>query len=156
LLGFGEEGVNFNLDEDGYINLDGIDPEKAFNSQAMQPQTQLRGTVFYNTLAEISARYPNYTTNNGREMTPIKTYLKFYQSQQWIEGFAKKLIQPPANAADVYRYYDEGILQFALGQVELTPENWQTFLDGLDALGAAEWEASATETLVNAGAIPPQ
>ncbi|MBI9049182.1 MAG: extracellular solute-binding protein [Anaerolineaceae bacterium] len=154
LTGFGEEGVNFNLDADGYINLDGIDPDLAFNSPAMQPPTQLRGTAFYNSLAEISARYPNYETNTGRSMTPIKSYLKFYQSQQWIEGFAKKLIPPPANAADFYRYYDEAILQFALGQKELTPESWQEFLDGLASIGGTEFEATAKQTLQDAGMIP--
>ncbi|MCB0233494.1 MAG: extracellular solute-binding protein [Anaerolineae bacterium] len=154
LIGFGEEGVNFNLDEDGYITLDGIDPDLAFNSPAMQPPTQLRGTAFYNTLAEISARYPNYETNNGREMTPIKTYLEFFQSQQWIEGFAKKLIPPPENAADFYRYYDEGILQFALGQKELTPESWAEYLAGLDSLGAVQFEEGARQTLTDAGLLP--
>ncbi len=158
LLGFGEEGVNFNLDENGFITLEGIDPEQAYNAPERQPYTQMRNQlVFYNTLAEISARYPNYTTDSsGKEMTPIETYLSFYQSQNWIDIFPKKLIQPPANAADFWRFYDEGILHFVLGQKELTPESWQEFLDGLDVLGAQEYEAAAVETLVNAGMIPPQ
>ena len=158
LLGFGEEGVNFNLDDKGFINLDGIDPEQAYNSQERQPYTQMRNQlVFYNTLAEISARYPDYTCDtSGREMTPIETYLSFFQSQNWVAGFAKKLIQPPANAADFERFYNEGIIQFVLGQKELTPENWQEFLDGLDTLGAQEYEAAAVDVLVAAGMIPPQ
>jgi putative aldouronate transport system substrate-binding protein len=158
LLGFGEEGVNFNLDEEGFLTLEGIDPAEAYNAPERQPYTQLRNQlVFYNSLAEISARYPNYTTDvSGKEMTPIESYLKFFQSQNWMDGFAKKLIQPPANAADFDRYYNEGIIQFVLGQKELTPENWQAFLDGLDALGAQEYEAAAVEVLVNAGMIPPQ
>lgn len=154
ITGFGEEGVNFNIDDNGYITLDGIDPELAFNSPAMQPPTQLRGTAFYNSIVEISARYPNYETNTGRQMTPIETYLGFYHSQYWVEGFAKYLIPPPANAADFYRYYNEGILQFALGQKELTPESWQEYLDGLDAIGAVEFESNAIETLQEAGMIP--
>ena len=154
LTGFGEEGVNYNLDADGYISLEGIDPELAFNSQAMQPPTQLRNTAFYNSIAEVSARYPNYETNTGRAMTPIQSYLLFFQSQKWIDIFAKKLILPPENAADFYRFYDEGILQFALGQKELTPESWQEYLDGLDAIGAAQYEAAAKQTLEDAGLIP--
>lgn len=154
LLGFGEEGVNFNLDENGFINLDGIDPTLAYNAPERQPYTQLRNQlVFYNTVAEISARYPNYTTDSGREMAPIDTFLNFFQAQNWIDGFAKKLIQPPANAADFDRFYNEGILQFVLGQVELTPETWQEFLDGLDALGAVEYEAAAQQVLVEAGLL---
>jgi len=154
LLGFGEEGVNFNLDDKGFINLDGIDPAQAYNAPERQPYTQLRNQlVFYNTLAEISARYPNYTTDGGREMTPIDTYLSFFQSQKWVDVFAKNLIQPPANAADFDRFYSEGILQFVLGQKELTPESWAEYLAGLDALGAAEYEASAQQVLTDAGLL---
>lgn len=154
LLGFGEEGVNFNLDAEGFINIDGIDPAQAYNAPERQPYTQLRNQlVFYNTVAEISARYPNYTTDSGREMTPIDTYLSFFQSQNWVDGFAKKLIQPPANAADFDRFYSEGILQFVLGQKELTPESWAEYLAGLDSLGAAEYEASAKQVLTDAGML---
>jgi len=155
LLGFGEEGVNFNLDDAGFLTLDGIDPAQAYNAPERQPYTQLRNQlVFYNTLAEISARYPNYTTDaSGKEMTPIDTYLSFFQSQNWVEGFAKKLIQPPDNAADFERFYNEGIIQFVLGQKELTPENWAEFLAGLDSLGAKEYEDAARQTLVDAGMI---
>ena len=86
-------------------------------------------------------------------MTPIDTYLSFFQGQPWVEGFAKKLIQPPANAADFERFYDEGTLQFVLGQKELTPESWAEFLAGLDSLGAAEYEASAKQILTDAGML---
>jgi len=154
LLGFGVEGVNFNLDSNGFLNLDGIDPAEAYNAPERQPYTQLRNQlVFYNTLAEISARYPNYTTDSGREMTPIDTFLTFFQSQTWIEGFAKKLIQPPANAADFERFYNEGIITFVLGQNELTPDSWAEFLVGLDTLGAMEYEAAAQQTLADAGLL---
>jgi putative aldouronate transport system substrate-binding protein len=154
LLGFGVEGVNFNLDSNGFLTLDGIDPAQAYNAPERQPYTQLRNQlVFYNTLAEISARYPNYTTASGREMTPIDTYLSFFQSQTWVEGFAKKLIQPPANAADFERFYNEGIITLVLGQTELTPESWAEFLAGLDTLGAMEYEAAAQQTLADAGLL---
>ncbi len=156
LLGFGEEGVNFNLDADGFLTLDGIDPEQAYNAPERQPYTQLRNQlVFYNTLAEISARYPNYTTEfSGKSMTPIDTYLSFFQAQNWVEGFAKKLIPAADNAADFERFYNEGLLQFVLGQKELTPEAWAEYLEGLDNLGAQEYEAIATEVLQEAGMLP--
>ena len=154
LLGFGEEDVNFNLDEDGFITLEEIDPAQAYSAPERQPFTQMRNQlVFFNTLAEISARYPNYTAASGREMTPIDTYLSFFQSQNWVEAFAKKLIQPPANAADFDRFYNEGMLQFVLGQKELTSESWAEYLAGLDALGAAEYEASARQVLTDAGLL---
>lgn len=155
LLGFGEEGVNFNLDDAGFLNLDGIDPAQAYNAPERQPYTQMRNQlVFYNSLAEVSARYPNYTTDvSGKEMTPIDTYLSFFQSQPWVEGFAKKLIQAPANAADFDRFYSEGLIQFALGQKELNEDTWAEYLAGLDTLGAAEYEASAKQALTDAGML---
>lgn len=155
LLGFGEEGVNFNLDDAGFLNLDGIDPAQAYNAPERQPYTQMRNQlVFYNSLAEVSARYPNYTTDvSGKEMTPIDTYLSFFQSQPWVEGFAKKLIQAPANAADFDRFYSEGLIQFALGQKELTEDAWAEYLAGLDTLGAQEYEASAKQVLSDAGML---
>jgi len=156
LLGFGVEGENFNLDADGFITLDGIAAEAAYNAPERQPYTQLRNQlVFYNTLAEISARYPNYTAEaSGREMTPIDTYLSFFQAQNWVEGFAKKLIPAADNAADFDRYYSEGLLAFVLGQKELTPETWAAYLAGLDDLGAEAYEALATEILQEAGMLP--
>jgi putative aldouronate transport system substrate-binding protein len=158
LMGFGVEGENFNLDENGFLNLDGIDPEKAYNAAERQPYTQLRNQlVFYNSLAEVSARYPNYTTDvSAKLMTPIETFLSFFQAQNWIEGAAKKLVPPPANAADFETFYNEGIINFAVGNVELTPENWANFLAGLDTIGAQDYEQGAIDTLVAAGLIPEQ
>lgn len=155
LLGFGEEGVNFNLDADGFLTLEGIDAAQAYNAPERQPYTQLRNQlVFYNTLAEISARYPNYTAEaSGKGMTPIDTYLSFFQSQNWVEGFAKKLIQPPANAADFDRFYSEGIIQFVLEQKELNDDTWAEYLAGLDTLGAAEYETSTKQILMDAGML---
>jgi hypothetical protein len=40
-----------------------------------------------------------------------------------------------------------------LGQKELTPESWAEYLAGLDALGAAEYEASAQQALTDAGLL---
>ena len=158
LLGFGVEGENFNLDENGYLTLDGIEPEMAYNAAERQPYTQLRNQlVFYNSLAEVSARYPNYTTEvSGRDMTPIDTFLTFFQSQDWVEGAVKKLITPPDNAADFDTFYNEGIINFAVGNTELTPEAWAEFLAGLDTLGAVEYEQNAIDTLVGAGLLPEQ
>ena len=158
LLGFGVQGENFNLDADGFLTLEGIEPEKAYNAAERQPYTQMRNQlVFYNSLAEVSARYPNYTTDvSGKLMTPIETYLSFFQAQNWIEGAAKKLIAPPAAGADFETFYNEGIINFAIGNTDLTPDSWQAFLDGLDGLGAKDYEQAAIDTLVAAGMIPAQ
>lgn len=158
LLGFGVEGENFNLDADGFLTLEGIAPENAYNAAERQPYTQLRNQlVFYNSLAEVSARYPNYTTDtSGKLMTPIETYLSFFQSQPWVAGAAKQLIPPPAAGADFETFYNEGIINFAIGNTELTPQTWADFLAGLDSLGAQEYEQAAVDTLVAAGLIPEQ
>jgi putative aldouronate transport system substrate-binding protein len=151
LLGFGQEGVNFVLDADGNISTEGIAKEKAWNSPEMQPFTQMRNQlVFYNSEQEVVARYPSYQTINGRTMEPT-TFLEFFQSQPWVEGRGVQVILPPANAADFNRYYDEGLIQFVLGQKELNNETWAEYLAGLDALGAADYEAAAKQALTDAG-----
>jgi hypothetical protein len=60
------------------------------------------------------------------------------------------MINPPDNAADFTRFYSENIVNFALGQQEITEETWAAFLAGLDGLGAAELEAAALQTLNDA------
>jgi len=158
LMGFGVEGENFNLDENGFLTLEGIEPENAYNAAERQPYTQMRNQlVYYNSLAEVSARYPNYTTDvSGKLMTPIDTFLSFFQSQNWIEAAAKKLIPPAENAADFETFYNEGIINFAVGNKELTPDTWAEFLAGLDTIGTQEYEQTAVDTLVAAGLIPAQ
>lgn len=154
LLGFGEEGVNFVLDENGNVSIEGIDPALAWNSAERQPFTQMRNQlIFYNTPAEINARYPTYQTINGRTMEPM-AFLGFFQSQPWVDGRGIQVILPPSNAADFDRFYNEGLIRFALGQVELNEETWAEFLAGLDSLGAREYEAAATQALEEAGLLP--
>jgi putative aldouronate transport system substrate-binding protein len=154
LLGFGEEGVNFILDAEGNVSTEGIDPALAWNSAERQPYTQMRNQlIFYNTPAEINARYPSYQTANGRTMAPM-SFLEFFQNQPWVDGRGIQVILPPANAADFDRFYNEGLIQFALGQVEINEDAWSEFLAGLDTLGAAEYEASARQALQDAGLLP--
>ena len=153
LLGFGEEGVNYKIDANGNISTEGLDPAQAYTSPERQPFTQWRNQlVFYNSEQEIAARYPAYKTINGRTMEPMN-FLKFFQSQPWVDGRGIQVILPPANAADFDRFYNEGILQFALGQKELNDANWAEFLTGLDGLGAKEYEASAKQALIDAGLL---
>jgi putative aldouronate transport system substrate-binding protein len=153
LLGFGEEGVNFVLDENGNISAEGIPETEAWNAAERQPYTQMRNQlIFYNTPAEIQARYPVYETINGRTMQPMD-FLSFYQEQPWVDGRGIQVILPPDNAADFDRFYSEGQIQFVLGQVELNDQTWAEYLAGLDSLGAQEYEASARQSLEEAGLI---
>jgi len=153
LLGFGEEGVNYIIDANGNISTEGLDPVEAYTAPERQPFTQMRNQlVFYNSEQEIVARYPTYKTINGRPMEPM-TFLTFFQGQPWVDGRGIQVILPPANAADFDRFYSEGILQFVLGQKELTDATWAEYLAGLDALGAADYEASAKQALTDAGLL---
>jgi len=151
LVGFGEKDVNFKLDANGNVTTEGIPDDLKWTSQARQPYTQMRNQlVFYNTQSEILARYPNWTTINGRTMEGMK-YLLYDQSQPWWDGRGIALINRPANAADFDRFYNEGLINFALNGV--TDAEWATFLAGLDSLGAKEYEANAKATLKAAGLI---
>jgi len=153
LLGFGEEGVNYIIDANGNISTEGLDPAQAYTSAERQPFGQMRNQlVFYNSPQEIAARYPTYNTINGRLMEPM-SFLTFFQSQPWVDGRGIQVILPPANAADFDRFYSEGILQFVLGQVELNDSTWAEYLAGLDALGAADYEAAARQNLIDAGLL---
>jgi putative aldouronate transport system substrate-binding protein len=153
LLGFGEEGVNYFIDDNGLISTEGLADDAKYTSQAMQPYTQLRNQlVFYNSEQEIKARYPDYNTINGRLMEPM-TFLFYFQEQPWVDGRGVQVILPPANAADFERFYSEGIMQFVLGQKELTDENWAEYLAGLDSLGAVQYEADAKAALIEAGLL---
>lgn len=153
LLGFGEEGVNFKLDADGNVSTEGIDPALAWNSPERQPFTQMRNQlIYYNAPAEIIARYPSYQTINGRTMEPM-SFLSFFQSQPWVDGRGIQVILPPANAADFDRYYNEGLIQFVLGQKPLNEQTWAEFLAGLDSLGAQDYETAARQSLEAAGLL---
>ena len=107
---------------------------------------------FFHLPAEIKARYPSYTSDSGREMDPI-SFLTFFQSQPWVDGRGVQVILPPANAADFSRYYNEGLIAFVLGQKPLDDASWTEFLNGLDSLGAVEYEASAKQALIDAGLL---
>jgi putative aldouronate transport system substrate-binding protein len=153
LLGFGEEGKNFIIDANGNISTEGLDPVEAYTAPERQPFTQMRNQlVFYNSEQEIVARYPTYNTINGRLMDPM-VFLGFFQNEPWVDGRGIQVILPPANAADFDRFYTEGLIQFVLGQKELTDETWAEYLAGLDSLGAADYEAAAKQALTDAGLL---
>jgi putative aldouronate transport system substrate-binding protein len=152
-MGFGEEGKNFIIDDNGDISTEGLPEADAYTAPERQPFTQMRNQlIFYNSEQEIRARYPTYETLNGRTMQPME-FLTFFQEQPWTDGRGVQVILPPDNAADINRFYSEGILQFVLGQQELNEETWAEYLAGLDGLGAAEWEAAAKQALIDAGLL---
>ncbi|HEU4326729.1 MAG TPA: hypothetical protein VFS21_26550 [Roseiflexaceae bacterium] len=150
LVGFGQEGVNYVRDEQGFVSTEGIPAEKAWTSKEQQPLTQLRNMVFINNDVELKARYVTYQTANGRTMDPL-SFWKGFSEQPWTDATGAAVINPPANAADFTRFYSENIVNFVLGQQPVDEPTWQQFLAGLDGLGAGDLEASAKETLVKSG-----
>ena len=152
LLGFGVKDVNYKLDANGYIITEGIAPELAWTSKEAQPLTQLANMVYIFTDVEMQARYVAYKTKNGRDMDP-KAYYAEFLTKPFTPATGASIINPPANAADFVRFYSENIVQFVLGQKELTEEAWAEYIAGLDSLGAKELEAAAKEALLAAGFV---
>jgi len=151
LLGFGQKGINYNLDANGNITLEGLpDPALAWNTAEMQPLTQLANMVYIFTPVELNARYPNHTSKNGRTIEPL-AYYKAFTEQPYTQATGSAIINPPSNAADFTRFYSENIVKFVLGQEVLDETTWAAFIAGLDSLGAKDLEASAKTILQGAG-----
>lgn len=152
LLGFGVEGVNYNLDSNGFVITEGLADDQKWTSKEAQPLTQLANMVYIFTDVEMEARYVAYKTQNGRDMDP-KAYYAEFLTKPFTESTGAAIINPPANAADFVRFYSENIVQFVLGQKELNEDSWAEFIAGLDSLGAKELEASAKEVLLASGFV---
>jgi putative aldouronate transport system substrate-binding protein len=150
LLGFGDKGVNYNLDAKGNVVPDGIDPNKYFLAKAEQPNTQMKNLAYNGSQSELSARYAAFTTKSGRTQTPLDWY-NFAFNLPYVDATPTQIIKPAANSADLSRYISEGLIQFVLGQKPLTDDNWKAYVQGLDGLGAKDWEASAKQDLQKAG-----
>lgn len=152
LLGFGEKGVNYNLDAEGNVTTEGIDPTLAYTAKEIQPLTQLRNMVFINSDVELKLRYVPWTTANGRTLDPLALWDEF-GAQPWTEATGTAIINSPDNAADFRTFYDSGLVAFVAGQQPLNEDTWNEFLAGLDGLGAAEHEAEAKATLIASGFV---
>ncbi len=150
LLAFGQEGVNYKLDANGYVTTDGLADADKWTAKETQPLTQLANMVYIFSDVELKARYPSYTTAKGRTMDPLAYYAAF-QKQPYTNSSAAAIINPPANAADFTRFYSENIVQFVLGQKKLDEAAWAAYVNGLDSLGAKDLEAAAKQTLTDAG-----
>jgi putative aldouronate transport system substrate-binding protein len=150
LLGFGQEGVNYKLDKDGIVTTEGVDPKLAYTVKEMQPLTQLRNMVYVNNALELKVRYPSFKTASGRIQDPL-AYRNGFDKQPYTESTGAAIINPPSNAADFVRFYNENIIKFVLGQQPLNDKTWADFVAGLDKLGAKDLEANAKKQLQQAG-----
>lgn len=144
LSGFGQKGVNYNLDAQGNITTTGV--ATPFTAAAAQPYIQIRNLSLNNSPSELSARYSDYKTKSGRTISLLQV-LQTFASMPWIDGTKDGAIQPAANQADIDRYIQEGLVQFATGQKSLTSSSWSTYTQGLSGLGVSDWEAAALKNL---------
>jgi len=148
MIGWGKEGVNYNKDENGTPTINAVGDKPAIPrnlAYASAPETQARNLVFYNSPIEMAARYPTYTTANGRLQGPLM-YWEEFKKTPYTDAWGAGMIDAPTQAADFYRFYDENMVKFALGTQPLS--GWNDFLAGLDKLGAKEWEKVAKERMV--------
>ncbi len=150
LIAFGQEGVNYKLDKDGFVTTEGLDPNKAWTSKAAQPLTQMRNMVYVNNAIELKARYPSFKTASGRIQDPL-AYRAAFDKQPYQESTGASVINPPSNAADFVRFYSENQVKFVLGQQSLDEKAWGDYVAGLDKLGAKDLEANAKKTLLQTG-----
>ena len=144
LLGWGEEGVNFVFDANGVPVVEGLpDPSKGFTQPNIQPITQLRNMVFYNSEIELLARYPTYKApNSGRTMSAL-TVLRDMQNRPWTPNIGADAL--PAPNADLKRFYEQGVIEFLTGKRQLTLENWNVWVSEFDRLGGFAWEGAGIE-----------
>ncbi len=155
LCGFGVEGVNYKLDENGVVTTEGLpDPEKAWTHESMARYTQMRNQlIFTNDPKEVAARYPSHKSINGRTIVPMSFY-DYFSNQPWVNSRPQQLILKAANHADLQRFYNENIQAFALGTKPLNEQTWAEFLNTLDSsLMANKWEEDTRKILRDAGVL---
>jgi putative aldouronate transport system substrate-binding protein len=155
LLGFGVDGVNYKLDKDGVVTIEGLaDPKQAWTDASQQSNTQMRNQLIYvNEPKEVQARYPSSKSKNGRTISQMEFY-QFFSTQPWLDSTSGQLIINPTNRADLQRFYNENFQAFALGSKPLTDQAWSDFLKGLDNnVNAAKWEADTKKLLQDAGVL---
>ena len=138
LLGWGEQGVNYVLDVDGAPTSAGVpDPAKGWDKPDVVSITQLRNMVFYNSDIELIARYPSFKTAAGRTINMLGILAEM-QSKAWTPNNGSSLM--PAASADLERFYNQGVVEFATGQRQLTQANWTAWVAEFDRVGGAAWE----------------
>lgn len=135
LVAYGVEGVNYCLDENGTVTVEGLpDPELAYTRKAAAPLLQLRNMVFYNSNKELEARYPTWYTKNGKEMSAL-AMLRDMQKCSWTIA-----VSIPGISNELKEFYEDGLRDFVSGQKMLSPTSWSEWLAEFDRLGGADWE----------------
>ena len=138
LLGWGEKGVNYLIDENGVPVVNGLpDESKGFSKSEMQPLTQLRAYVFYNGRTELLSRYPTYETEYSHKKMSALDVLEQMDKLPYTPAVGSDAM--PVPNADLKRFYEQGLIEFVNGNRELTPENWNAWIEQFKALGGQKW-----------------
>ena len=150
LIGWGQEGVNYVLDENGVPSAGDLG-DNAFSGTKGQLYTQLRNLVFYNSDTELISRYPTYTAPySGKEMSALKV-LRQMQACDLQSAIGSNSMPTPN--ADVRRFYEQTLSEFLTGARELTPANWQSFIDQFNQLGGKAWNDAGVQFMKDNGFI---
>ena len=104
--------------------------------------TQLRNMVYFNTADEVAMRFPDYTSKGGRTISPI-SYRNAAEAADWKMAVGSSLMPTPSS--DVQRFFEQGLAEFFSGQRQLTPENWQKFIDDFMRMGGEAWNQEGIE-----------
>ena len=142
LLGYGVEGVNYVLNENGDPSTEGLG-DMSYTGQKGQVYTQLRNLVYTNTAEETRVRFPDYVAKtSGKTISPTG-FLAAMEKTAWTDAVGSGMMPTPN--ADVSRFYEQSIAEFLSGTRELTPENWQNFLDQFARVGGEAWNEEGIE-----------
>ena len=142
LCGFGEEGKNYVLDENGLPTETGLaDPNLGYNQPGGQPYIQLRNCAFnYSSQTELALRYPGYITKVSGKYMSAGDALAEMSTKTWTRNPGVSNMPIP-ESTDTTTFYQQGIAEFLNGKRALTPENWKAFVDQFyNQLGGREWE----------------
>jgi putative aldouronate transport system substrate-binding protein len=144
LLGWGEKGVNYNLNDEGAPVVDGLpDPSKDYTKPEIIPLVQLRGYIQRNSDAELRSRYPTYKTpTSGKTMSALVT-LREMQACPWVPVVGADTL--PLPGADLKRFYEQGVMEFVTGRRQLDKANWDAWVAEFDRLGGLEWEKAGID-----------
>lgn len=139
LLGYGQEGINYVLNENGVPTVEGLpNPELGYTQSNMQPLTQLRTYVYYNGKIELLSRYPTYVCDVSKKVMSALDVLIDMQSRPYTPAIGADSMPNPSS--DLKRFYEQGLIEFAMGKRPCTQEAWDQWLKEFDNLGGKAWD----------------
>jgi putative aldouronate transport system substrate-binding protein len=151
-IGWGQEGVNFILGEDGVPTVVGLpDPSKGFTKAEIQPLLQLKGLAFYWGDAELKSRYPSYVTAISKKPMSSLEVLREMQTKPWNKQDGVDLL--PLPNSDIKRFYEQTLVEFVRGNKPLNEESWKKFIADFDAMGGKAWEEAGIKAATELGIL---